>query len=65
MLLHRLMWLGKEHYCLFSVVAYQASQMISKNAASTLRNFCRWQHDVNIDDDTDAHHHDTALLITR
>ena len=59
------MWLGKEHYFLFSAVAYQASQMISKNAASTLRNFCRWQHDVNIDDDADAHHHDTALLITR
>ena len=39
--------------------------MISKNAASTLRNFCRWQHDFNIDDDADARHHDTALLITR
>jgi len=48
-----------------TVDVYKASLMISKNAATTLRSFCRWQHDVNIGDDSDGRHHDTALLLTR
>lgn len=39
--------------------------MITKNAAATLSNFCKWQHDVNVADDSDPRHHDTAVLLTR
>ena len=39
--------------------------MITSNAASTLRNFCEWQHAQNEGDDTSPFHHDTAILLTR
>nr|XP_032514360.1 A disintegrin and metalloproteinase with thrombospondin motifs 7 [Danaus plexippus plexippus] len=38
---------------------------VSTNADSTLASFCRWQHQLNPDDDHDPHHHDVAILITR
>ncbi len=36
-----------------------------KSASEMLRNFCKWQRVFNDPDDTNALHHDTALLITR
>uniref|UniRef100_UPI00398E3D3F A disintegrin and metalloproteinase with thrombospondin motifs 5 n=1 Tax=Pristiophorus japonicus TaxID=55135 RepID=UPI00398E3D3F len=38
---------------------------INKNAASTLKNFCRWQHKQNQHGDSHAEHHDAAILFTR
>jgi len=43
----------------------QAGPRISSNAASTLRNFCSWQHENNDPDDSSPFHHDTAVLLTR
>eukprot|EP00061_Rhincodon_typus_P010023 g33975.t1 len=39
--------------------------VISKNAASTLHNFCRWQHKQNQVDPDHAEHYDAAILFTR
>ncbi|KAJ8377404.1 hypothetical protein AAFF_G00260640 [Aldrovandia affinis] len=43
----------------------QEGPSINFNAATTLHNFCVWQHSQNVQDDSDPTHHDTALLITR
>jgi len=53
------------HVVSLSISLLQASKMISKNAADTLRSFCKWQHDINVEDDADPRHHDTAVLLTR
>lgn len=42
-----------------------AGKMISKNAATTLRGFCEWQKEVNVINDEDPRHHDTAVLLTK
>ncbi|TRY92782.1 hypothetical protein DNTS_024853 [Danionella cerebrum] len=38
---------------------------VSKNAAATLKSFCKWQHQQNTLDDAHHHHHDAAILFTR
>ncbi|XP_041835207.1 A disintegrin and metalloproteinase with thrombospondin motifs 5 [Melanotaenia boesemani] len=38
---------------------------VSKNAASTLKSFCKWQNQQNPLDDDHQHHHDAAILFTR
>ncbi|NP_001289160.1 A disintegrin and metalloproteinase with thrombospondin motifs 5 precursor [Danio rerio] len=38
---------------------------ISKNAAATLKSFCKWQNQQNPLDDDHQHHHDAAILFTR
>lgn len=38
---------------------------ISKNAAATLKSFCKWQHQQNPLDDDHQQHHDAAILFTR
>ncbi|CAL9698535.1 unnamed protein product [Knipowitschia caucasica] len=38
---------------------------VSKNAAATLKSFCRWQHAHNAAHDEHAQHHDAAILFTR
>ncbi|KAF7689686.1 A disintegrin and metalloproteinase with thrombospondin motifs 5 isoform X1 [Silurus meridionalis] len=38
---------------------------VSKNAAATLKSFCKWQNQQNPLDDDDHHHHDAAILFTR
>lgn len=38
---------------------------VSTNADSTLASFCRWQEQLNPDNDTNPHHHDVAILVTR
>ncbi|XP_043557329.1 A disintegrin and metalloproteinase with thrombospondin motifs 5 [Chiloscyllium plagiosum] len=38
---------------------------ISKNAASTLQNFCKWQHKQNQVDTDHEEHYDAAILFTR
>ncbi|CAK1542142.1 unnamed protein product [Leptosia nina] len=38
---------------------------VTTNADSTLNSFCRWQHQLNPNDDKDPHHHDVAILVTR
>uniref|UniRef100_A0A8C6UQL6 Peptidase M12B domain-containing protein n=1 Tax=Neogobius melanostomus TaxID=47308 RepID=A0A8C6UQL6_9GOBI len=38
---------------------------ISKNAAATLKSFCKWQHQQNPLDDDHRQHHDAAILFTR
>ncbi|XP_048865485.1 A disintegrin and metalloproteinase with thrombospondin motifs 5 [Brienomyrus brachyistius] len=38
---------------------------ISKNAAATLKSFCKWQNQQNPLDDDHEHHHDAAILFTR
>ncbi|XP_008201118.2 A disintegrin and metalloproteinase with thrombospondin motifs 7 isoform X1 [Tribolium castaneum] len=38
---------------------------VSVNADLTLKNFCKWQKNLNPDDDSHPHHHDVAILITR
>ncbi|XP_072369255.1 A disintegrin and metalloproteinase with thrombospondin motifs 5 [Scyliorhinus torazame] len=38
---------------------------INKNAAATLKDFCRWQHKQNQLGDGHAGHHDAAILFTR
>lgn len=38
---------------------------VSTNADSTLASFCRWQHQLNPEDDNNPHHHDVAILVTR
>ncbi|XP_075710637.1 A disintegrin and metalloproteinase with thrombospondin motifs 5 [Rhinoderma darwinii] len=38
---------------------------VSKNAATTLKNFCKWQHQHNQLDDEHDHHYDAAILFTR
>ncbi|XP_067897349.1 A disintegrin and metalloproteinase with thrombospondin motifs 5 [Heterodontus francisci] len=38
---------------------------INKNAAATLKNFCRWQYKQNRPGDNHAEHHDAAILFTR
>ncbi|XP_064166713.1 A disintegrin and metalloproteinase with thrombospondin motifs 5 [Anguilla rostrata] len=38
---------------------------ISKNAASTLKSFCKWQNQQNPLDDDHQEHHDAAILFTR
>ncbi|KAH1005898.1 hypothetical protein HUJ04_006801 [Dendroctonus ponderosae] len=35
------------------------------NADVTLKNFCKWQRDLNPKDDSDPQHHDVAILLTR
>ena len=35
------------------------------SASDMLRNFCKWQRDINELDDESPRHHDTALLLTR
>lgn len=35
------------------------------NAAQMLRNFCRWQRDLNVPDEDSPLHFDTAILFTR
>uniref|UniRef100_A0A8V5H656 A disintegrin and metalloproteinase with thrombospondin motifs 4 n=1 Tax=Melopsittacus undulatus TaxID=13146 RepID=A0A8V5H656_MELUD len=37
----------------------------TSNAAEMLRNFCRWQQGLNVPDEDDPLHFDTALLFTR
>ncbi|CAH0724922.1 unnamed protein product, partial [Brenthis ino] len=38
---------------------------VTTNADYTLASFCRWQHQLNPNDDDDPHHHDVAILVTR
>ncbi|CAG9791078.1 unnamed protein product [Diatraea saccharalis] len=38
---------------------------VTTNADTTLQSFCRWQQQLNPDDDANPHHHDVAILITR
>ncbi|KAL4704462.1 hypothetical protein ACJJTC_019561 [Scirpophaga incertulas] len=38
---------------------------VTTNADTTLQSFCRWQQQLNPDDDSNPHHHDVAILITR
>uniref|UniRef100_A0A8C9TJB4 ADAM metallopeptidase with thrombospondin type 1 motif 5 n=1 Tax=Scleropages formosus TaxID=113540 RepID=A0A8C9TJB4_SCLFO len=38
---------------------------ISKNAAATLKSFCKWQNQQNPLDDDHQEHHDAAILFTR
>ncbi|KAI1885176.1 hypothetical protein AGOR_G00217490 [Albula goreensis] len=38
---------------------------ISKNAAATLKSFCKWQNQQNPLDDDHQQHHDAAILFTR
>ncbi|XP_057686077.1 A disintegrin and metalloproteinase with thrombospondin motifs 5 [Corythoichthys intestinalis] len=38
---------------------------VSKNAATTLKSFCKWQNQQNPLDDDHQHHHDAAILFTR
>uniref|UniRef100_A0A8C7YYI8 ADAM metallopeptidase with thrombospondin type 1 motif 5 n=1 Tax=Oryzias sinensis TaxID=183150 RepID=A0A8C7YYI8_9TELE len=38
---------------------------VSKNAAATLKSFCKWQNQQNPLDDDHPHHHDAAILFTR
>lgn len=38
---------------------------VTTNADYTLASFCRWQHQLNPNDDNDPHHHDVAILVTR
>lgn len=38
---------------------------VTKNAAATLRSFCKWQNQQNPLDDDHQHHHDAAILFTR
>ncbi|XP_075979285.1 ADAM metallopeptidase with thrombospondin type 1 motif B [Anticarsia gemmatalis] len=38
---------------------------VTTNADVTLASFCRWQQQLNPEDDTHPHHHDVAILVTR
>uniref|UniRef100_A0A3Q3K4U8 Peptidase M12B domain-containing protein n=1 Tax=Monopterus albus TaxID=43700 RepID=A0A3Q3K4U8_MONAL len=38
---------------------------VSKNAAATLKSFCKWQNQQNPLDEDHQHHHDAAILFTR
>ncbi|XP_028167444.1 A disintegrin and metalloproteinase with thrombospondin motifs 7 [Ostrinia furnacalis] len=38
---------------------------VTSDADTTLTSFCRWQQQLNPDDDANPHHHDVAILITR
>lgn len=38
---------------------------VTTDADTTLTSFCRWQQQLNPDDDANPHHHDVAILITR
>nr|XP_056714372.1 A disintegrin and metalloproteinase with thrombospondin motifs 5 [Euleptes europaea] len=38
---------------------------VNKNAATTLKNFCKWQHQHNQLDDGHEEHYDAAILFTR
>nr|XP_040143140.1 A disintegrin and metalloproteinase with thrombospondin motifs 5 [Ictidomys tridecemlineatus] len=38
---------------------------VSKNAATTLKNFCKWQHQHNQLEDDHEEHYDAAILFTR
>ncbi|XP_062373786.1 A disintegrin and metalloproteinase with thrombospondin motifs 5 [Sardina pilchardus] len=38
---------------------------VSKNAAATLKSFCKWQNQQNPLDDDHENHHDAAILFTR
>lgn len=38
---------------------------VSKNAATTLKNFCKWQHQLNQLGDDHEEHYDAAILFTR
>ncbi|XP_028324678.1 A disintegrin and metalloproteinase with thrombospondin motifs 5 [Gouania willdenowi] len=38
---------------------------VSKNAAATLKSFCKWQNQQNPLDDDHLQHHDAAILFTR
>lgn len=38
---------------------------VSSNADETLTSFCRWQQEMNPDNDENPHHHDVAILVTR
>ncbi|XP_060626449.2 A disintegrin and metalloproteinase with thrombospondin motifs 5 [Anolis sagrei] len=38
---------------------------VNKNAATTLKNFCKWQHQHNQLDDQHQEHYDAAILFTR
>lgn len=38
---------------------------VSKNAAATLKSFCKWQNQQNPLDDDHQHHHDASILFTR
>ncbi|XP_031201513.1 A disintegrin and metalloproteinase with thrombospondin motifs 7 isoform X2 [Mastomys coucha] len=38
---------------------------IIHHAEETLKNFCRWQKNINIKGDDHPQHHDTAILLTR
>ncbi|XP_029399244.1 A disintegrin and metalloproteinase with thrombospondin motifs 7 isoform X2 [Mus pahari] len=38
---------------------------ITHHAEETLKNFCRWQKNINIKGDDHPQHHDTAILLTR
>lgn len=38
---------------------------VSSSADVTLTSFCRWQQEMNPDNDENPHHHDVAILVTR
>lgn len=38
---------------------------VTVNADLTLKNFCKWQKNLNPDTDSHPHHHDVAILVTR
>lgn len=38
---------------------------VNRNAATTLKNFCKWQHQHNRLDDDHDEHYDAAILFTR
>lgn len=38
---------------------------VTINADITLKSFCKWQRKLNPSSDSDPHHHDVAILVTR
>lgn len=45
-------------------VCFQAGPKITFNASETLKNFCKWQAQMN-PEESNKFHHDTAILLTR
>ena len=47
------------------VVDENEGPRVSTNAAHTLRDFCYWQKQFNVDADSDPEHYDLAILLTK
>lgn len=50
---------------LVTVTEKEKGLEVSKNAAATLKSFCKWQNQQNPLDDDHQQHHDAAILFTR